>query len=329
MTFKRTTQRHRRRAAVLPVAILATLALLGVTGLAIDVGLIVVACQQCQVVSDGAALGGAQELPDAAVATATANDVAAANVPANQTDVFTVTTCTYSKDEEIPGAGPAPVGGALEVTAAKQVSYHFLCALGFEGITVQRSATATKVVTGTCVAPMWIWHTTPVEHGQQVNLLMAAGPNCGIPGSFGFLQPNDEVDFQDMLKGTMSPEEEELQRVYVGEHVWANTGLAVAHWRGPLETDWNSRLERASWSPWSGDTFTSFHADNPRILIVPFVEYVDGTGSNARFVVREFGAFWLEDVITQGEVRQIQGRFIDFTRPGGTGSGIRPTHLVR
>lgn len=318
-----------RRGSVLPAVAVALTVLLGLTGLAIDFGMVSVALQQCQTVADAGALAGAQELPDFSSAVAEATAAATANIRPAEIDEYSVAVNTYAEGEQVGDVGPAPRHGALEVTATRFVPYRFLPVLGFQGTTVSRSAVATHYLGGTCILPMWIWHDTPVHYGLQVNLLMAAGPHCGIPGSFGFLEPAGGVSFQSLLKGLVTPQQEELQRVDIGDTVWAKTGLAVAHWRGPLKTDSDSRLNRASQPPWNNDTFASFHADNPRILIVPFVEYVAGTGSNAHFVIRDFGAFWLEDVITQGSRREIQGRFIDFARPGGLVFGLRPGQLVR
>jgi hypothetical protein len=176
---------------------------------------------------------------------------------------------------------------------------------------------------------MWVSNATPLNYGAQINMIMASAPcYTNIPGNFGFLSPAGGVDFDLCLKGLLTPEQEELQRVKEGDIVWGDTGLGVGHFRPDLKTDSDSRLSRAQNAPWTGDTYLSFRADNPRLMIVPLVDYVDGTGSNARFVVHRFGAFWLEDVIANGNDREIVGRFLDFSKPGGTGYGIKTTHLV-
>jgi Flp pilus assembly protein TadG len=84
------------RGQVLLVVILALVALLGVAAFAIDVGYAYYAKRQLQSAADAAALAGAQDLPDVATATATAQSYAAANTPANISSFdFTYTTsCT-------------------------------------------------------------------------------------------------------------------------------------------------------------------------------------------------------------------------------------------
>jgi Flp pilus assembly protein TadG len=84
------------RGQVLLVVTLALVALLGVAAFAIDVGYAYYAKRQLQSATDAAALAGAQDLPTAATAIATATSYAAANTPGNLTGLtFTYTTkCT-------------------------------------------------------------------------------------------------------------------------------------------------------------------------------------------------------------------------------------------
>jgi hypothetical protein len=298
-------------------------------GFSVDIGQIVLAAQRCQTIADAGALAGSQEMPNTSAATAMATAISNANVPASQSGDYSVSTTSYTYGSTLPGGSTAPLGGALRITAAKQVSYIFLRVLGFRNITVRRSALATKIVTGTCIAALWIDNATPVSFGVQMNMLMASSP-CypGIPGSFGFLHPNGGVDFNACLKGLITPDQEDLQRENTGDYVWAETGLKTGQFKQDLKSDADSRLARGTSGVYASDTFTSYHADNPRIMIIPLVDYVDGTGSGARFIVRRFGAFWLEDVVNSTSDKKIVGRFIDFTQPGGTGAGIKTTHLV-
>jgi Flp pilus assembly protein TadG len=84
------------RGQVLLVVTLGLVALLGVAAFAIDVGYAYYAKRQLQSATDAAALAGAQDLPTAATAVATATSYAAANTPANLSGLtFTYTTkCT-------------------------------------------------------------------------------------------------------------------------------------------------------------------------------------------------------------------------------------------
>jgi hypothetical protein len=71
------------RGQVLPLVVMALVALLGIAAFAIDVGYAYYAKRQLQSATDAAALAGAQDLPNGATAIATATSYAAANTPAN------------------------------------------------------------------------------------------------------------------------------------------------------------------------------------------------------------------------------------------------------
>jgi len=305
--------------------------LIGMVGLAVDVGLVVLAAQQCQTVADTAVLGGAQLLPDSNGAVIEAAGIARSNIRLPEVSKFTIDADFYLEGEVIPQVGPAPRRGALAVTATKQVNYKFLPVLGLQGTTVTRTAAAAHMVTGTCIAPMWVSSGTIPDHGTQMDMHFCDDPQAQsrMHGIFGWLDPAGGVDFVDALKGVITPAQEELQRVNVGDTVWNNPGQRTGHWMKALETDSDSRLNRAEWEKWALDTFESFYHDNPRIMIVPFCEYLDGSGNNARFTITGFGAWWLEEVNRQGQDKTVIGRFIDFAKPGGTAYGLKPTHLIR
>ena len=83
------------RGQILAVVALALVALLGVAAFSIDVGYAYYAKRQLQSATDAAALAGAQDLPNATNAIATATDYAQDNTPANLSFSFTyTTTCT-------------------------------------------------------------------------------------------------------------------------------------------------------------------------------------------------------------------------------------------
>src|SRR6478752_2112465 len=74
------------RGQILPIVALALVVMLGVSAFAIDVGFAYYAKRQLQTATDAAALAGAQDLPNVAVAFKTADEYAKDNTPANITD---------------------------------------------------------------------------------------------------------------------------------------------------------------------------------------------------------------------------------------------------
>ena len=149
-------RRGRRHGVVIPFVALAMVVLLGMAGLAIDIGLVLRGAQECQQMADAGALAGHQEMPHTELAEPVARGITQTNIPDSETDLFEVDVSFYQEDEEIPEVGPAPHAGAIEVSVSKDVPCHFLCVFGYGSITVERDAVAAKVVTGTCITPMWI-----------------------------------------------------------------------------------------------------------------------------------------------------------------------------
>ncbi len=330
-----------QRGAILPLVVIMLTALLGVAALTVDIGLLAIAAQQAQDVADAAALGAVAEVPDYTSARATASSLVDAN---NESGAAFEATCSsangdiafWAPHEVIPDYGA--LGSStygVRVTVHIPVEYVFAPVLGLTGATVTRSSTALRVRAGAApIVPMWMSYEPPldpaVDYGVEREMLMASDPSAAnIPGSFGWLEPlSGSSDFLDLLCGhDLTPAEVEANQVVAGDVLTAYTGLTVGQWRAALDhaNDSTARLQRATdpEGPWAGDTFEDFHTDNPRLVIVPMVEYVGGTGSGAQFVIHDFAAFWFESVNSQTPPYAITGRFIKYQLPG-TGEGLGP-----
>jgi len=326
-----------RRGAVIVLVALVLMVLLGGVALTVDVGQLAIAAQVAQDVADAAALGGAQELPEYSTAQSVVLDLVAINN--ESTSGFTASCSPDSGDitfwganETIPDFGLlGNYAWGMRVTAHVPVDYVFAPVLGLEGATVSRSCTVVRMpVGGVPICPMWISYETDYQYGQEQQLLMADGPSCAnIPGSFGWLEPpSGETNlFLDLLRGYQIPYEDIVANyVSVDDVITARTGVAVGQWAKALDTspDGLARMDRAMWEPWTGDTFDSFHDDNPRIIIVPMAEYLGGTGTGAQFQIHAFGAFYIESINSKKTPYAINGRFIEYTLPGSTGDPLSP-----
>lgn len=334
-----------RRAGVAGAwVVVAFVALAGAASMSIDLGRLVIAAQRCQDVADSAALAAATQLPyetgarAAALRTAYANTTEATGWPvhcANSDLVFTPPNGT------LPDGSPiGPWAHALTVTVHSDVEYTFGRIFGLTDTALSRSATVLRApVEGIPIATMWISHNTPLNYGQQINMLMADGPHCaGIPGSFGFLTspPGCTADWFTLLQGYgLTWQDIETSFVRIGDSVFAKTGVNVGNFAKALDSDQGrARLERGTTGEFADDTFTVFHQDNPRIMLIPLVTYLGDTGTNAEFRIEKFGAFWLEG-INQGQ-KEIFGRFIQYDMPGGdpnsdltSETGVFATALIR
>jgi hypothetical protein len=334
----------RQRGLIGPWVAMALVVLVGAAALSIDIGRLVMAAQRAQDMADGAALAGGSKLPSAQEA----RDVTADTISANNSEGagFQVQceasdiTC-YGPSEEVPGYGTlGPWAQAICVSTHAPVQYSFARIVGLEGATATRSATVVRApVAGLPICTMGIAEDTPLAYGERQQLLMGDGPEfADVPGSFGFLQSPTgcTASFFDLLQGyDLTTQDIESAFVGIGDTLYAETGLMVGQWMQALEQNQGlSRLEQGTSGKWANDTFEDYHNDNPRIMLVPMVRYLGGTGSNAAFEIVRFGAFWLEDV-NQGQ-KEIWGRFIQYDFPGSdpngsaiTEGGVFATALVR
>lgn len=334
----------RRRGIAGAWVVVALLTLLGVSALVIDIGRLVLAAQRAQDVADTAALAGGRRLPYMDEVHPLVFGIVGANNtegigPDTQCDSSDLTI--YGPGDEVPDYGTLGNWAyAMRVTTRVPVEYGFARIVGIEGSTAFRSATVLRApVGGLPICTMWIAHDTPLNYGQEQQLLMADGPHYAeIPGSFGFVQPPTgcTAAFFDLLQGyNVSFEDIESSFAELGDSLYAETGLMVGQWMMALEKDQGrARLERGSSGKWANDTFETYYDDNPRIMLIPMVRYLGGTGSNAEFEIVKFGAFWLEEV-NQGQ-KEIWGRFIQYQFPGGdpdgtavTSSGIFGVELIK
>lgn len=340
-TFTRRTPRAGVAGAWVAVAFFA---LAGAASLVIDVGSLVVAAQRCQDVADSAALAAGRRLPYYAEATAVALGTVNANnteatgwpVSASNTDI----TYHYPGDT-VEGLLLGPWAYAVTVQTHGHVDYSFGRLLGINGADAARQATVVRApVQGVPLCTMWIAHNTPIDTtgNTAMNLLMADGPHyADIPGSFGFLlEPAGcTADWFKLLQGYgLTWQDVETSWVNVGDSVYAKTGVNVGNFVKALTNDsGRSRLEQGTSGKWALDTYTNFHNDNPRIMLIPLVTYLGGSGTNAAFRIEQFAAFWLEGV-NRGR-KEIFGRFIQYDLPGGEpnppatrNNGIFATKLI-
>lgn len=315
-----------RRGAIGPYVVMSVVVLLGMAALVVDVGRLTLAAQRAQDVADSAALAGATRLPRQDAARVTALGTVTANNEVSswlQADCSSADISFYGPGDVVEGYGELGMWSyAVAVTARVPVEYGFARILGIDGAVATRSCTVMRAPSrGVPICTMWIAHNTPLQYGVPQQMLMADGPHYAeIPGSFGFLQApvGCTASWDRLLCGyPLTDQDFETAVVTIGGSVWAKTGVNVGLFVKALgsNSDGTARLQRCMWPKWAGDTFEDYHKDNPRIMLVPLVTYLGGTGSGAEFRIERFGAFWLEDV--QGGQKIVTGRFIEYDLPGG------------
>lgn len=310
----------------------ALIAIIGMGALCIDVGRLILASTVAQDSADAAAFAGGSLLKYPADAIVAAQQTITANNTANRAmpvtcqyipESATSDILYYAPNSTVPGIGLlGPYAKALRIKTHLTVPYTFARVLGLTQKQIMRQSTVIRAPVGGCpISPMWVSHPTEYRYGEYQNLLMADGPfAAGIPGNFGWLSlPADcTASWSTVLAGLpLSDQDMEALFVDIGDTVGGYPGLSVGQWVNGLE----SRITRAQAGTWATETFENCSPNNPRIVIVPLVNYISGTGSGATFRIERFGAFWLDSVTSAGNPKHIDGRFIRYTLPG---AGIEP-----
>src|SRR6476660_1807675 len=143
---------RRERGQILPIVVLALLALLGISAFAIDVGFAYFAKRQLQSATDAAALAGAQDLPDLATAVKVASDYAPDNMPANlSTYHFTYQTKCTNTSVIAAGCDAAVNPNALVVSGTASTEAWFARIFGIDHFDVSAHASACSPCSSTPV----------------------------------------------------------------------------------------------------------------------------------------------------------------------------------
>ena len=228
---------------------------------------------------------------------------------------------------------------------------------------------AGRIGGSTHIVPIWI--TGDFEPGDEVRLTLDNGSGNVPAGSYGFISPgtfepytaNDSA-FRDWLQ--FGPPGEVWLSIYSGGPLAVGTPGVITAYTGWSWGQVRQSLERATGGLAASDPATYgarmqrqlalYPEDTPtgvdspcgappgddaeypdidpgdaRIILVPIVEAQFGTGSNALFTIRTFGAFWL-NCLGGKKDKHIVANFINYVTPGSGGgpcSGVWVYSLVR
>jgi hypothetical protein len=234
-------------------------------------------------------VAGASYLPsDPAQAVSVANSYAAINGIAAKE----ITSTTISADHL-----------SLNMQLKRTVPYSFGVLLGLITGSVSVQATAQILTIGktTGVTPIGIDYRTIYSGGQVVQLQQGqVGPGNWGPLALGgsgasILSQNIENGYQGSIAS--------------GQLLTTQTGLAA----GPIRSAFNYLISTGQ-SVDPGGTFASHTPSDPRVLIVPMVDFSSING-NSEVPVKGFAALWLVSV---DDNQNIQTYFINQIAPGGS-----------
>ena len=277
------------RAQLVVVLALVLPVLIGAMAMSADVGLLYFNWQCLQSAADAGAVAGAAYLPsDSTTAISTAN----AFVAKNRILASEITSTTVSGDAQ-----------SLNIKLARTVPYGFALLLGLVSGTVSAQATAQIQTIGKAigVTPIGIDYRTMYSSGQVVTLIqgqVGAG-NWGALALGGSGASNLSQNIEYGYQGSIA----------TSDMVTTETGLSV----GPIRSAFNFLINEGQSEDPSG-TFASHTPTDPRVLIVPMVDFSSING-NSQVPVKGFAALWLVAVNGQDT---IQTYFINQVAPGST-----------
>lgn len=284
---------QKEEGAVVVIVALSMVVLLGFSALAIDMGFAYNKASDLQNALDSAALAAVQELPaDNTTSQEWASAVSEGITYASLNDI------SISEDAILPVYKNDDVNNIIigvKVNGKKDVPYHFAQVLGFDKMTISRSATAelktVKAMSG--IAPLCCSKKVMenIYEGKEVTLKQTTKIEdnnddfYNMTGWYGALRidGNGANDYRDALAGGSKSKISEGQVIDV-----KNGNMA-----GPTDDGYNMRINGHE-----GCTFENHEENCKRILIIPLVEQ----HSKKEVKVIGFASFFLDNCENKGTI---------------------------
>lgn len=276
---------------------LALVALIGVSALAIDAGMMYATRIQIQNAADAAVLAGVRELPgNPSKAIQVASQYAQLNSLQDNEIVFTVS----ADNRSIKGVASrslallfAPIFGVNNQLLTAQATARVSPLSGCKGVVPFGVADDAYSFGDTKVIKYAASFDNPLPPGQFAPL------SLGSPGASTYAD-NISFGYNSLIK--------------VGAVLPVETGNMI----GPTRQGIDNRVSGCTHSP--ACTITSFKNGCPRILIVPMGHNSPEPGSNGKFTVTGFAAFLVTDVPTNGHNGELIGTFVRYVILGESGA---------
>jgi hypothetical protein len=276
---------------VVPLVALVIVVLLGSIALGTDVAVHYYNWVQMQKAADAGVLAGANSLPDnPSTAISTAKQYAELNGVASSE----ITSTTVASNDL-----------SISMTIKRTVPYYFAKVLGLSNGTLQVSAAAAPQAapecvgcsgppgspnnptpaacdnTGDCqVIPIGLDVNTTYSNGEQIVLQQGqVGPgNWDLLALGGVGGNNLRTNIADGYSGYIA----------MGQWVTTEPGKKV----GPVDQGFQDRMDAAATS-YPDDTYSSFNPNNPRVMVLPVVNW-EGQNGRSQVEVDAFATVWLD-----------------------------------
>jgi Flp pilus assembly protein TadG len=315
---------RRRRGGTLVPATLAMVLILVCIGVELDAGRLFAARHKLQAIADATTMAAAMKLPRTAEASAAGNRITTAYQALYHPN-FT-TAISYSTNA-------SGIATAITVQVDEQVPMIFPKLMGVANRPVRARSTGTRVVPSAILqglVPIGVQYDTTFDipsngfaSPTDITLKRGSGSENVYPGNFGALRfPGDNSgadQWRDYLKYGYTG------RYQVGDSVTSKPGNMSGPTGKAIQDDTDSRFNRASVPPYNDDTWDNFDPGNPRIIVLPLVDWTGANGTSS-VPIHGFAAFY----VMSEDKGDITGRFVRYTvsrtgGPGWDGISVDPT----
>jgi Flp pilus assembly protein TadG len=281
---RRQRPRHSGQTTVLLAILLPSL--VGSVALGVDVSVFYFNWSQLQAAADSAALAGAAYLPSSPTK---AVDVASEYAELNGVSGSEIVTNAVAADNQ-----------SITVECSRDVPYYFAKVLGLATGTVATRAIAAIRTAGSVrgIVPIGIAADTNYTYGQPIQLISGVGPGNWQPLALGGTGAATYTN--NIINGYQ-------ESIAVGDWLATEPGVMV----GPTKTGFNARIT-AGLAEYPGGTFDNHELDDPRVVVVPMVDF-SGIEGRSDVPVMGFAVLWIVSVSGNG---QIQAYFIEQTVSG-------------
>ncbi|MGI6728514.1 MAG: pilus assembly protein TadG-related protein [Anaerovoracaceae bacterium] len=316
---------QKEEGAVVVIVALSMVVLLGFSALAIDMGFAYNKASDLQNALDSAALAAVQELP----ADNTTSQEWASAVSEGIT-YASLNNISISEDAILPVYKNDDVNNIIigvKVNGKKDVPYHFAQVLGFDKMTISRSATAElKTVNGISnLVPLAIPSTTMdnIKSGTE-ELYLKGGPHDkeffgNIGGWRGiWYSEDDSWDKQDFLNYYKYGYP---NQIYIGYELIMKDGVVT----GASDEAYHIRMD--GHEDCTLENYKVNCPNCPRLITVPITEAI----SNKKIVVTGYASFFLEPATKEsnGNIKSITATYIDTVIvPGSASAGASADYGV-
>lgn len=278
---------RKSRGQSIPMLALAMTVLAGSASLATDIAGYYYAWYRIQQGADAAVLSAAGYLPaDPATALSSAPTYANSNGIQNA---------------EIVSTTVAPNNQSLTMSVKRSVNFTFARVLGISSATVAASATAQVVAVGKAdgAAPFGVDYNTPRVYGQLVTLHQGFAPGNWDPLALG---GDGASTYLNNVENGYS------ETVSIGDSLQLEPGQMM----GPTQTGVNYRISQGE-SLYPSGTFAEHQLNDPRVVLIPMVDFAGVNGRSSDVPVKGFAELWLTGVDSSGNISTY---FIDQTATG-------------